>query len=241
MRAPARAPAPALAPRRAGMPQARRAAACARPQAPRAATGFGAKNPKPSQPGDARPWIADRAACPCCSGRPFAACCEPHLSRAAAAPTAEALMRSRFAAYVRGGKEAAAYIMATTHPDNPAAAGSRRPDGTLASSFADDVRATMKTVAWQRLRVVGKSGGGPSDDEGSVSFVAAYKITGQQGMRIDGGCAVGTMKETSLFQRAGGRGATDTEWLYLGPLSLVVNGEERVAAPDAGSGAGEGV
>ncbi len=43
----------------------------------------------------------DLAACPCGSGRAFADCCGP-LIAGAAAPTAEALMRSRYTAHVRG-------------------------------------------------------------------------------------------------------------------------------------------
>jgi SEC-C motif-containing protein len=38
--------------------------------------------------------------CPCGSGRPFEACCEPALNGTKPAPTAEALMRSRFTAHV---------------------------------------------------------------------------------------------------------------------------------------------
>ena len=42
------------------------------------------------------------APCPCGSGRAFDECCGPFLSGAAAAPTPEALMRSRYAAYALG-------------------------------------------------------------------------------------------------------------------------------------------
>jgi SEC-C motif-containing protein len=38
--------------------------------------------------------------CPCGSQKPFSDCCEPYVSGAEAAPTAEALMRSRYSAYV---------------------------------------------------------------------------------------------------------------------------------------------
>ena len=44
---------------------------------------------------------SDSDACPCGSGRAFADCCGPLLA-GAAAPTAEALMRSRYTAHVRG-------------------------------------------------------------------------------------------------------------------------------------------
>jgi SEC-C motif-containing protein len=38
--------------------------------------------------------------CPCGSGRPYTECCEPYILGKAKAPTAEALMRSRYSAYV---------------------------------------------------------------------------------------------------------------------------------------------
>ena len=39
------------------------------------------------------------------------------------------------------------------------------------------------------------------DDEGFVTFTTWFKVTGQQGSRQDGGDAVGTMSERSLFVR----------------------------------------
>lgn len=55
------------------------------------------------------------APCPCSSGRPYAACCRP-LHAGEAAPTVEALVRARYAAFAQGGVD---YLVATTHPDNP--------------------------------------------------------------------------------------------------------------------------
>jgi SEC-C motif-containing protein len=49
--------------------------------------------------------------CPCDSGKPYERCCAPW-HRGAAAPTAEALMRSRYAAYVLGLRD---YLFATWH------------------------------------------------------------------------------------------------------------------------------
>ena len=43
----------------------------------------------------------DKKACPCGSGKEYAACCGPVISGKAAAPTAEALMRARYSAYVK--------------------------------------------------------------------------------------------------------------------------------------------
>ena len=103
------------------------------------------------------PWLADASVCPCCSGRKFETCCSPFISGSASPQTAEQLMRSRFAAYV---KKDAQYIIRTTHPLNRAAAGSKGPDGAVVSSLAQDVAATIKRVSWQRLKVEGTEGGG---------------------------------------------------------------------------------
>ncbi|AWN24095.1 hypothetical protein DKM44_13350 [Deinococcus irradiatisoli] len=51
--------------------------------------------------------------CPCGSRQPYAACCQPRLSGERPAETPEALMRSRYTAYVL---RDAAYLQATWHP-----------------------------------------------------------------------------------------------------------------------------
>lgn len=168
-------------------------------------------------------WVADKGACPCGSGAPFAACCGPLISGASPAPTPEALMRSRFSAYVKGTPEAVAYILATTHPANEAHNG--------ASLLLADVRATLKRIAWQGLTVLdapaehaGKLGAGGATladpAKGVVRFAATYKVTGQAGYRPDGGAAVGVMEETAVFVREEGR------WLYLGG-EVALNGGVR--------------
>lgn len=53
--------------------------------------------------------------CPCHSGIPYTSCCEPY-HKGTPAPTAESLMRSRYAAYAL---HLVDYIISTTHPDNP--------------------------------------------------------------------------------------------------------------------------
>jgi SEC-C motif-containing protein len=58
------------------------------------------------------------AACPCDSGQPYATCCGPWhagLPAAVHAPTPEALMRSRYSAYVLGLID---YLLATWHPSS---------------------------------------------------------------------------------------------------------------------------
>jgi SEC-C motif-containing protein len=50
--------------------------------------------------------------CYCCSGKNFQDCCEPFVKGVRKAPTAQALMRSRYSAYAT---HAIDYLMATTH------------------------------------------------------------------------------------------------------------------------------
>ncbi len=59
--------------------------------------------------------MPSKDACPCGSGRPYKVCCEPFHRGQREPPDAEALMRSRFAAFAR--KEAL-YLIRTLHPDH---------------------------------------------------------------------------------------------------------------------------
>lgn len=95
--------------------------------------------------------------CPCLSGNPFDACCEPILN-GAPAPTAERLMRSRFTAFARGD---AAHLLRSWHR-------STRP--TTLTLDAD--------TRWTRLDVLATEGGGPFDTEGVVLFEAFYRDPG---------------------------------------------------------------
>jgi len=51
--------------------------------------------------------------CPCCSGKSYEECCQPYHAGIAKAPTAEALMRSRFSAFAIPNGD---YLMETTLP-----------------------------------------------------------------------------------------------------------------------------
>ena len=55
--------------------------------------------------------------CPCGLPAPLAACCGRYHDGALAAPTPEALMRSRYAAFALGTPAAIDYLVATHHPD----------------------------------------------------------------------------------------------------------------------------
>ncbi|WP_448631031.1 YchJ family protein [Cellulomonas soli] len=120
-----------------------------------------------------RPGAADP--CPCGSGDLWAACCGPVLDGARPAPTAEALMRSRYSAFAVGDP---AHLLATWHP-------STRPPRL---DLDDDVE-------WRRLTVLAATGGGPWDETGTVEFVAAYRTADGRGR----------LHEHSRFVREGGR------------------------------------
>lgn len=109
--------------------------------------------------------------CPCGSGKSYAACCGPLHEGAAIAPTAEALMRSRYSAYGFG---LGLYLLATWHP-------STRP---AALHLAEDQGIKWLGLAIKRHQVLDAS-------HASVEFVARYRIAGR-GHRLH---------ETSAFVR----------------------------------------
>ncbi|MFZ1828659.1 MAG: YchJ family protein [Candidatus Competibacteraceae bacterium] len=117
------------------------------------------------------------SACPCGSGKPYAACCEPYLDHDPRPVTAEALMRSRYSGYVLARKD---YLLRTWHE-------STRPE-TLDLNDAG-------AVHWLGLKVVRTEAGGPDDARGVVEFVARFKVGGK----------AHRLHETSRFVREGGQ------------------------------------
>ncbi|GAA5186406.1 YchJ family metal-binding protein [Rugosimonospora acidiphila] len=99
--------------------------------------------------------------CPCGTGLAYAECCGP-FHTGAAAPTAEALMRSRFSAYARGDAQ---YIRRTWH--------SRSRPRSL--DLNDGIR-------WTLLEVGRTTGGGLLDAEGTVEFAAHYRDADGRGV-----------------------------------------------------------
>ncbi|TFC89835.1 YchJ family protein [Cryobacterium sp. TMT3-29-2] len=96
--------------------------------------------------------------CPCLSGNPYSECCGRFHRGEALAPTAEALMRSRYAAFAVGEPD---YLLATWHPRT-------RPE---ALELDADAR-------WLRLEIVRTAQGGPFDTEGVVEFIAYNRSGG---------------------------------------------------------------
>lgn len=97
--------------------------------------------------------------CPCGSNKPYAACCARYLDGAAQAPTAEALMRSRYTAYTQLNEN---YLLATWHPSSrPAQLG-----------LADEA-----PTKWIALDV--KRHAQQDEHHAIVEFVARYKVNGK--------------------------------------------------------------
>lgn len=92
--------------------------------------------------------------CPCGTGRAYTDCCGPLHAGACPAPTAVALMRSRFSAFAVGDVD---YLLTSWHPDT------RPADLTL-----------DETITWRRLQIVDTDAGGGADDTGVVEFRAQY-------------------------------------------------------------------
>lgn len=93
--------------------------------------------------------------CPCGLPLPYDACCGRFHVGSAAAPTAEALMRSRYSAFVRGD---AGYLLRTWHPRT-------RPERL-------DLDPRMK---WAGLEILGTTGGSAFHTAGTVTFRASYR------------------------------------------------------------------
>jgi SEC-C motif domain protein len=101
--------------------------------------------------------------CPCGSGVVEAACCGVFLD-GVPAPTALALMRSRYTAFVRGAID---YLI-ETHDASTRGAVDR-------ASIAQWSRDT----SWRGLEIVATERGGEDDDEGVVEFIARGVTNGR--------------------------------------------------------------
>ncbi|ALC05807.1 UPF0225-like protein [Corynebacterium deserti GIMN1.010] len=93
--------------------------------------------------------------CPCGTGLNFGDCCYRFHSGEMVAPTAEALMRSRFTAFAVGDSQ---YLLDTWDKE------------TRPSDLTLDVG-----ITFYRLDILETEGGGPFDSTGRVKFHALYK------------------------------------------------------------------
>ncbi len=100
--------------------------------------------------------------CPCGSDKPLDACCGPYHD-GAPAPTAVALMRSRYSAFVlRKGQ----YLSDSLS------------EGQKADFDVAEFEASADETKWLGLEIRKMEAGGETDDTGTVEFVARYKSKG---------------------------------------------------------------
>ncbi|MDI1307993.1 MAG: YchJ family protein [Methylotenera sp.] len=111
--------------------------------------------------------------CPCESGKSYTSCCEP-LHKGMSARTAEALMRSRYTAFVLGLED---YLLKSWHP-------STRP---APLNLAEE-----PPTKWLGLQI--KRTENTSETTAIVEFVARYKTAGK----------AERLHETSQFERIDG-------------------------------------
>jgi SEC-C motif-containing protein len=116
--------------------------------------------------------------CPCDEQRVYARCCA-RLHQGAAAESAEALMRSRYSAYVL---KLEPYLLATWHPGT-------RPQSV---AFSDGALQAPKWLGLKILRHETAADGNTA----VVEFVARFRVGGGSAQR---------MREVSRFERVEGR------------------------------------
>lgn len=97
--------------------------------------------------------------CPCDSGKSYLLCCQNYIEQARQAPTAEALMRSRYTAFTQLNE---GYLRYSWHPD----------------TCPKNIHLNENTQ-WLGLKIKKVLAGSTNDDEGQVEFVARSKHNGK--------------------------------------------------------------
>ena len=123
--------------------------------------------------------------CFCGSGDTFEQCCKPIIDRIQPAPTAQALMRSRYSAYAI---IASQYLIDSTHISQ------------RANYSKTDIKAWAKESHWQKLEIIECKNGLSADAVGEIEFKAYYKDS-KNILRIH--------HEKSVFKKESG------DWFYV--------------------------
>ncbi|MCU0662037.1 MAG: YchJ family protein [Myxococcota bacterium] len=131
--------------------------------------------------------------CPCCSGKTYDECCGPIISGKSEAATPEALMRSRYSAYVQ---DEMGHLRASMHPDTQ-----EEFDEKGAHKWATSAQ-------WQKLEIVNTKD--ESGELGFVEFIAGYEQDGEPHRH----------HELAQFDKVGGRWYY-TDGKVMGPATFV--------------------
>jgi len=118
--------------------------------------------------------------CPCESGKTFKKCCEPFISGAKQAETAEQLMRARYTAYTQVEMD---FIEKTHDPK------------TRDETDMEANRKWAESTKWKGLEIIATKQGGAHDEVGTVTFKAKFET--DEGLQDH--------QELSLFRKQDGR------------------------------------
>jgi SEC-C motif-containing protein len=149
-------------------------------------------------------------ACPCGSGLDLDACCGRYFE-SLDAPTAEALMRSRYTAHVLGKRQYLADTLSARQ---------------RADYDAEEDPGVFNGVEWLGLDIRETAGGGESDETGTVEFAARFRESGRTAVH----------HERSSFIREGGHWVFDDCVLNPKPATRHVEKIGRNAPCPCGSG-----
>jgi SEC-C motif-containing protein len=101
--------------------------------------------------------------CHCGSGLDYTKCCEPIITGAVVAETAEKQLRARYSAFV---VHEVPFIMSTVHPDKVKEYDER------------GIREWSEKSEWLGMEIRATDKGGAADEEGRIDFVARYRQGG---------------------------------------------------------------
>lgn len=124
--------------------------------------------------------------CLCNSNKNYVDCCHPFLHYKSDAPTALALMRSRYCAYIEKNVE---YLLTTWH------------NSMLISTCYHSIKDSCEHLEWNKLIIIDPGKNSPNIEYDEVEFIAKYinKTTG----------TTGTLHERSRFKKI------EDKWYYL--------------------------
>ena len=130
--------------------------------------------------------------CPCNSNKPYSLCCGPYHKGKVQAPTAEALMRSRYSAYVTNNAQ---YVYRSWDKNT------RPPLKVLRVDSSQE---------FIKLEIINTTAGGSEDETGTVEFIASYILKDSSKDR-----EIYQHHENSYFVKQNNR------WFYVNELSKV--------------------
>lgn len=132
--------------------------------------------------------------CPCFSSAPYSVCCQPYHQHKLYPLNALILMRSRYSAYAKG---LSAYIIETTHPQNPTYVTNRK-------EWVKSLKQFSQNTDFQGLEII------EFFDGPDKSFVTFHAFLKQQNKDV-------SFTERSCFVKENGR------WFYFGGTVKLLN------------------